>query len=284
MVAFLGMGLLGSNFVRAMRKRGEEVHVWNRTGSKAKALESIGAKVFATPAEAVKGANRIHLALSDDDAVNNVLDQASSGFEKNVIIIDHTTTSATGAAERTEHWKKLGVTYIHAPVFMGPSNALEGSGMMLISGDQEIIKKIEPELSRMTGTLVNLGTKTNKAAGYKLLGNHFLIAMTSGIIDTIALGKALHFNTDEITELFNTFNPAASIPARVRRILSADFDHPTWELSMARKDARLMIEEAGRDSMPLTVMPSIAKEMDRWIEAGHGNDDWTVYAKDIVAR
>jgi len=54
MIAFLGTGLLGSNWVRAMRKRGEEVHVWNRTGSKAKALESDGAKVFATPAEAVK--------------------------------------------------------------------------------------------------------------------------------------------------------------------------------------------------------------------------------------
>ncbi|MCL4756213.1 MAG: hypothetical protein KJ015_39055 [Myxococcales bacterium] len=37
MIAFYGMGLLGSNFVRALRKRGEEVHVWNRTAARARA-------------------------------------------------------------------------------------------------------------------------------------------------------------------------------------------------------------------------------------------------------
>src|SRR3954470_3083947 len=74
MIAFLGTGLLGSNWVRSLRKRGEEVHVWNRTASKAKALEETGAKAFANPAEAVKGAKRIHIAISDDAAVNSVLD------------------------------------------------------------------------------------------------------------------------------------------------------------------------------------------------------------------
>jgi 3-hydroxyisobutyrate dehydrogenase len=34
MKAFLGMGLLGSNFVKAMLKQGEEVQVWNRTHAK----------------------------------------------------------------------------------------------------------------------------------------------------------------------------------------------------------------------------------------------------------
>ena len=46
MVAFLGTGLLGANFSRALLKRGETVHVWNRTPDKAKALENEGAKVF----------------------------------------------------------------------------------------------------------------------------------------------------------------------------------------------------------------------------------------------
>ena len=58
MVAFLGMGLLGANFVRAMINRGEKVQVWNRTAAKATALEQYGAVAKATPAEAVKGADR----------------------------------------------------------------------------------------------------------------------------------------------------------------------------------------------------------------------------------
>ena len=73
MKAFLGMGLLGSNFVKAMIKKGDQVQVWNRTSSKAKALETEGAKAFDDVAEAVKGATTIHLTLKDDATVDEVL-------------------------------------------------------------------------------------------------------------------------------------------------------------------------------------------------------------------
>ena len=59
MLAFLGMGLLGSNFVRALRKRGEEVQVWNRSPEKAQALAQIGALPQSDVAVAVRGASRI---------------------------------------------------------------------------------------------------------------------------------------------------------------------------------------------------------------------------------
>src|ERR1700759_1942540 len=122
MKAFLGMGLLGANFTKALLKKGEEVHVWNRTAAKAKALEADGAKAFDNVADAVRGADVIHITLKDDAVVNEVLEQARVGFAPGVTIIDHTTTSAHGAAERTELWKSRGYTYVHAPVFMGPQN------------------------------------------------------------------------------------------------------------------------------------------------------------------
>ena len=87
MIAFLGTRLLGSNFVKAFIKKGNQVHVWNRTGSKAKALEASGAKAFDEPWEAVRGAERIHLTSSDDLAVDSILEKASAGFEPGVIII-----------------------------------------------------------------------------------------------------------------------------------------------------------------------------------------------------
>src|SRR4051794_40218518 len=98
MIAFLGTGLLGGNFVKALLKKGEKVQVWNRTTAKAKELETAGATAFSTPAEAVTGATRIHLALSDDFAVDQTLEKASNGFAAGVIIIDHTTTSASAVA------------------------------------------------------------------------------------------------------------------------------------------------------------------------------------------
>lgn len=51
---------------------------------------------------------------------------------------------------------------------------------------------------------------------------------------------------------------------------------------MARKDARIMMEEAARADVPPAVLPSIAASMDAVIAEGHGGDDWTVLAKNAV--
>ena len=92
MIAFLGMGLLGSNFVKALLKKGEQVQVWNRTAARATALETFGAKAFVDATVAVKGASRIHLTLSEDKSVDETLEKACAGFTPGVIIIDHSTT------------------------------------------------------------------------------------------------------------------------------------------------------------------------------------------------
>ena len=282
MKAFLGMGLLGSNFVKAMLQKGEAVQVWNRTASKAKNLEQFGAKAFDEPFDAVKGATTIHLTLKDDETVNEILEVASKGFADGAIIIDHTTTSAKGAIGRTALWKSKGFTYLHAPVFMGPQNALESTGFMLVSGDQKVIEKVTPELSTMTGKLINFGAEEGKAAGIKLTGNLFLLSLTAGLSDALALAKAHGIASDEIVHLFSSWNPGSMVPARLQKIAAGKFDEPSWELNMARKDAGLMISAAKSAGTTLSVIPAIAQVMDQWIAKGHGTDDWSVIAKDSL--
>src|SRR5665213_4212923 len=282
MKAFLGMGLLGSNFVKAMLKKGDHVQVWNRTATKATALEAFGAKAIENVVDAVKGADVVHLTLKDDDTVNDVLKKASPGLKPGAIIIDHTTTSKKGAIERTKAWKEKGFTYLHAPVFMGPKNALESTGYMLVSGDQSVINKFESGLSSMTGKLINFGPTEGKAAGMKLTGNLFLISLTAGLSDALALAKAEGIPASDVSELFTIWNPASMIPARLKTITAGDFSHPSWELKMARKDAGLMMAAAKEGNAKLTVVPAVAALMDEWIEKGHGNDDWMIIAKDSL--
>ncbi len=282
MIGFFGMGLLGSSFVRALRRRGEEVHVWNRTAAKARALEKEGAVAFDDPAAAARGATRIHLTLSDDAAVDDVLERARPGFASGVVIVDHTTTSAIGTAARAKRWADRGIAFQHAPLFMGPQQAIEASGVMLASGDRARFDAVAPELSKMTGKLVYLGPQPERAAGFKLLGNLFLMHLTTGVAEMLSLAKALGIPASEAASLFDFFNPGQTVQMRVKRILDADFVHPSWELSMARKDARLMLDEAQRAQVPLAVLLAIAQEMDRFISRGHGGNDWTVIAKDAL--
>lgn len=279
MKAFLGMGLLGSNFVRAMIKRGETVQVWNRTTAKARELETVGARVFVDVQDAVKGATEIHCTLKDDGAVDEVLKAAEAGLTPGAIIIDHTTTSKEGAVKRTQIWKEKGFTYQHAPVFMGPANALDGTGFMLLSGDEAIINSLSPSLSAMTGKLLYFGTEAGKAAAMKLAGNAFLVCLTAGLKDTLTLSKALGVSVEDLLTLFNSWNPGVHVPARLQRMTGADHTQPSWELNMARKDTQLFLDAAQQTNDQLVLMPAIAALMDEYISKGFGNHDWTVIGK-----
>jgi 3-hydroxyisobutyrate dehydrogenase len=282
MKAFLGMGLLGSNFVKAMLKKGEQVQVWNRTASKAKELEQYGAKAFDDAADAVSGAEIIHLTIKDDASVDEVLQNAVNGLMPGAIIVDHTTTSKDGAIKRTKEWRDKGFYYQHAPVFMGPANALEGTGFMLVSGEEELINKLQPGLTKMTGKLLHFGSETGRAAAMKLVGNTFLICFTAGIRDTLALSKALDVPVADLFSLFNEWNPGTQLQARMKRMTSGNYSQPSWELNMARKDTGIFMDTAQKQETELAIVPSIAKLMDEWIEKGFGNSDWTVIAKDLM--
>jgi 3-hydroxyisobutyrate dehydrogenase and related beta-hydroxyacid dehydrogenases len=282
MIAYLGTGLLGGNFVRAFLRNGKQVQVWNRTASKAKELEQYGAKVFDTPADAVKGPDTIHLTLKDDASVDEVLEAALPGMKPGAMIVDHTTTSADGARQRTETWKARGFSYIHAPVFMGPANALDSTGIMLVSGDQQLVQQITPELEKMTGKLINFGDEVGKAAGMKLIGNCFLVGFAAGLADTLTLATSLNIQASDVAGLFENWNPAGMLKPRMDRMTSGNYSKPSWELSMARKDTGLFIQAAEQAGRKLAVMPAIAKEMDSYIEQGYGNDDWTVLGKNSL--
>ena len=279
MKAFLGIGLLGNGFVRAMINKGEQVQVWNRTASKAKELEQYGAKAFENIGDAVKNADIIHLALKDDATVDDALAKAEAGLKPGAVIADHTTTSVEGAKKRTEEWRTKGFYYQHAPVFMGPANALASTGHMLVSGDQALIKKIESELAAMTGKLVNFGEEVGKAAAIKLTGNLFLVGLNGALADTIAFSHSLGISTSELSQLFSQWNPGESVPARLKRMTGKDFSDPSWKLEMARKDTGLFLMEAERKGVTLHAIPGIAALMDEWIKKGHGKEDWTIIGK-----
>jgi len=165
---------------------------------------------------------------------------------------------------------------------MGPQNALDGTGLMLLSGDRTVIERVRPLLQPMTGKLIDLGPRVDAAAAFKLLGNLFLMAFTAGCADVLGLAKAMEVPPREAAALFEHFNPAASIGARFKRLIDGAFDQPSWELAMARKDARLVQAEVDRASISLALLPAIAARMDAFLAQGLGNADWTVIAKDFL--
>jgi len=191
LIAYFGTGLLGAGFVRRLLERGETVHVWNRTTEKAGPLEADGAKVFDDPREAVRGAAQIHLTLSDDASIDAVLEPLADVIPAAAIIADHTTTAPTPTGERVARWTQRGRTFVHAPVFMGPANAREGTGLMLLSGAPQVRARVKPLLEPMTGKVLELGDDPTRGASFKLFGNMMLLVISGGLADVYKLGRSL---------------------------------------------------------------------------------------------
>lgn len=276
-VAFLGTGLMGAAMVEALLRRGDEVRAWNRTLERARPLEGLGARLAATPAEAVAGAERVHLMVSDDAAVDAVLDQARSGLSQEALVVDHSTVSPAGTAARFRAWDGRGIAFLHAPVFMSPQACRDAAGLMLCAGPRARVARAEPALQAMTGKLWFVGERPDLAAAYKLFGNALLLTIVGGLSDVYQLGKSLGIPAAEAHALFAHFKPASTIEIRGRNMAEGKFA-ASFELAMARKDLRLMIEAAA--GAPLALLPALAARMDEVLAQGHGHEDVGVIAFD----
>jgi 3-hydroxyisobutyrate dehydrogenase-like beta-hydroxyacid dehydrogenase len=131
----------------------------------------------------------------------------------------------------------------------------------------------------MTGEAWYLGERPDLAAAYKLFGNAMLFAISGGLADILAIATANDIHPPDALQVFSKWSFAAPVLARGQRMARGDFS-PSFALSMARKDVRLMLEAA--DGKPLVALPSIAKRMDEVIAAGHGGDDLAAIAAPVL--
>ena len=97
--------------------------------------------------------------------------------------------------------------------------------------------------------------------------------------DVNRLAHAVGISTADAFSLFKHFNPGQTLPARAARIEAGQYATPSFEMAMARKDVRLMMEEAARGGVDLFVMPGVAAMFDAAIARGEGALDAAAAAR-----
>ncbi len=280
-IAFLGTGLLGGAFAEAAAKRGDAVTAWNRSPDKVRQLAAFGVKAAADPAEAVRGASRVHLVLKDDAVVEEVIAAAALGLSADAVLIDHTTTLPTLTAARAERLNAQGLKYLHCPVFMGPPAARNAKGIMMVAGPQALFDGVKAELAAMTGRLEYMGERADLAAVNKLFGNAMIIGLSATLADVLTIAQASSVDAMDAIKLLGMLDLNLMVGGRGANMAKGDFT-PNFELVMARKDVRLMLETCGE--RPMAALPAVAARMDQLIAAGHGAKDPSVLGIDAVRR
>lgn len=274
-IAVLGTGLLGAGFVENLLAKGHAVRVWNRSADKLGPLVAKGAVAAADPAEAVRGAERVHLVLAEDDAVDAVLARAQ--LAPGAVVLDHSTNHPDRVAERYARLRAAGIRYLSAPVFMAPADARGATGLMLVAGPTAEVDALKDTLATMTGRVWHVGERPDLASAYKLLGNASLVSLAGIMGDLFAIGEGLAMTPEQVLALFDVFRPGSAMGAIGARVAKKGQGPASFELSMARKDVRLMIE-AARGPDGLVVLPAVARAMDDALAEGHAATDFAVYA------
>ena len=274
MIALIGAGLLGSGMVARLRARGEAVRVWNRTASKLAPLEALGAERAESLDDLRRpDVTRIHLVLTADDAVDATVEALGP---VTVPLVDHSTNLPERVAERYQRLRAAGIRYTHAPVFMSPANAREGTGLMLVAGADG--DALTTALAPMTGKVWNVGPRPDLAAVYKLLGNATMLSMTGVLGDLLKMGAGEGLTPVDTLALFDHFRPQGWTPAMAPRILAAAEGPASFELTMAHKDVCLAIATArGAD---LAVLPGVEEAMASAMREGLATRDYAIFALD----
>jgi 3-hydroxyisobutyrate dehydrogenase len=278
-IAFLGTGLLGAAFAEAAARRGDTVTAWNRSQDKLAQLAPFGVKAAASPADAVRGAARVHIVLKDDAVVEEVIAAARPGLSADAVLVDHTTTLPVLTAQRSQRLNAQGVKYLHCPVFMGPPAARDAKGSMLASGPPAVFEAVKAELARMTGRLEYMGERPDLAAANKLFGNAMILSVSAAMADVLTLAQASGVPPQDAVRLLGLLDLNAMVAGRGGNMAKGNFT-ASFELAMARKDVRLMLETCG--GRPMAVLPGIAARMDQLIADGHGAKDASVMGIDAV--
>ena len=280
-IGFIGIGLMGFPMAKNILKSGYELKAFNRSLAKAEALEKFGAEISKTVGELVKNSDIIITMLTDDKAVDEIME--SSHFLENLkpgsIVIDMSSIKPITAKK---HEKNLGlkkIEYLDAPVSGGTVGAEEGSLAIMIGGDQKVFKEAKDLLKTMGNpTLVGpVGS-----GQVSKLANQIIVGLTIGAVaEAVTLcEKAGTDPIKMISALSGGWADSKVLQTHGKRMINKDFS-PKGKTSTHLKDMKNILECANNFNTHLPISNLVKEMYKNLVENGHGNDDHSSLYKEI---
>ena len=278
-VAFIGLGAMGSAMARCLLAAGHRLTVWNRTPDKAQPLGDLGATVARTPAEAAGKADVVMTMLADPPALRAVSEGPQgviAGVREATTVIEMSTVGPA-AVSRLSEALPAGAGLLDAPVLGSVSEAEAGTLHLFVGGPAALFRRWSPLLSAL-GTPLHVGDLGAGAAA-KLVANTTLLGVLGVLGETLALARGLGLGEDAAYEALAA-TPLAE-QARRRRGAVESGDYPKrFALSLARKDADLIVEAASSAGVDMRLLAATRTWFADAEDAGWGERDYST----VLAR
>jgi 3-hydroxyisobutyrate dehydrogenase len=272
-IAVLGTGATGAPMARNLARAGNTVRAWNRTADKAAPLRDDGIDVSDDPRSAAAGADVVMTMLSDADAVLDVARQ--TGLAEGQIWWQASTIGIEGTDACVLIAQETGAALVDAPVLGTRMPAEEGNLVVLASGPDDALDACAPLFDAVGQRTMRVGA-AGTATRLKLAVNSWVLAVTQGTAETLALAEALGLDPAWVLQAVEGGGLDLPYFRMKSKLMLEDEFPPSFSLSLAAKDARLVAEAADRHGADLPVAEAIAERFAKATDAGYGDEDMAV--------
>jgi 3-hydroxyisobutyrate dehydrogenase/2-hydroxy-3-oxopropionate reductase len=282
-VTVIGLGAMGSRIARRLAEAGYRVSGWNRTPERTLELSPAGVAPASAPAAAARGADVVLTMVSDPEALAAVTEGpegVAAGLDARATVIEMSTVGPA-AVSRLAEALPAGVRLLDAPVLGSIGEADEGSLQLFVGGAAEVVEQWSG-LLRHLGNPIHVGPLGTGAAA-KLVANAALLGTVGLVGETVALADRLGLPRDVAFRVLGT-TPLAAQAERRRPAIESREHPPRYALSLAGKDARLIVGAASGAGPELRLLRAVAEWLDDAQSAGLGASDYTALLTRIIGE
>lgn len=278
-IAFIGLGNMGSGMAGCIRKAGYDLTVWNRTGTKADPLVTMGAKRAVSARDAVIDADVVITCLMDDQSVLDMVNGEGgilAAMKPGAVHLCVTTISPNCADALAKLHREHGTHYVSGPVIGRPDAAATGQLVTYLGGDAGAIAAVKPVCESYAKMVTVISERPSIANAMKLCINYAGISIIEIIGETYAFGEKSGIDLNYLQQFFQMMiaHPAMKMYAEKARI--RDFNAEAgFAMNAGLKDVRLMLASAGEAGVALEIGQIIERKMLTAMSSGLEAADWS---------
>ena len=280
-IGFIGVGLMGFPMAKNLLKSGYQLKAFNRSQDKAERLKEFGAEISVSIKDVVTNSDIIITMLTDDNAVEKVMDSDEFIFniKEEATVIDMSSVNPVLAIKYSKKLKEKKVNYLDAPVSGGTIGAEEATLAIMIGGDEETFRNCY-ELLKIMGNPTLVGPISS--GQISKLANQIIVGVTIGAVaEAVTLCEKSGTNPSKMIEaLSGGWADSKILQTHGKRMINKDFT-PKGKTTTQLKDMTNIVN-AGKAAETHLPISSLVKEMYKDLVAdGQGNIDHSSLYKAI---
>lgn len=284
-LAVIGTGLLGREIAIRLQDRHFAVSAWNRSPEKANALATVGITPCASVAEALANSDAALLLLSDAEAIRAVLwpaDSTEAPALADRILIQMGTIAPHESRALGRDIERAGGQYLEAPVLGSLPEARGGRLIVMAGGELGLYERCLPIFEALSEQPQRIG-ELGQGAALKLAMNQLIIGLTTTFSYSLGLVRDEGIDVEQFMALLRqSALYAPTFDKKLNNYLSHEYGQANFPLEHLRKDLDLFRSVAEASTMDTAPLAALAPILERAIEQGLGNLDYSALYEALV--